>query len=431
MAQLAMLMAGLLLSAESQASDVADQGVQSKYMLVFGDDRFLPPAVAVPKTSEEPEASETTTHPNYDKFITSNLNRVKRGNEEFLSKIADREEKQAVQKMLTSDSSNSTSACVLGMGLLSLVTMLGVRLWRGMQQATVHASSGGQGLDMPMNTASALGEGIMEMKSQDSTKMNSRAGWGQLSSQTSRPLTVAYAEEGEAEEKAEPEAKAAPKAKAEAAPKAAPKAKAEAAPKPKPKPKPKAAPKAKAAPEPVDLGPSLAMPFLTRPVNLDGTMAGDVGFDPLGLSEIDDLGIDLYWLREAEIKHGRVAMLAATGVIWVEAFGPLPGWPEADGRSQMDVFWDAMEEHPNAIVAALLFITIIEVITGIGITAGRASGERIPGDFKLNPLEFEITEELKLKEIKHCRLAMWAVMGQIGAGLTTHAPAFSNMDNMF
>jgi len=38
-------------------------------------------------------------------------------------------------------------------------------------------------------------------------------------------------------------------------------------------------------------------------------MAGDVGFDPLGLSNIDDVGIDLYWLREAEIKHGRVAML--------------------------------------------------------------------------------------------------------------------------
>ena len=41
------------------------------------------------------------------------------------------------------------------------------------------------------------------------------------------------------------------------------------------------------------------MPFLDQPKNLDGKMAGDVGFDPLGLSEIDDLGIDLYWLREA------------------------------------------------------------------------------------------------------------------------------------
>jgi len=50
------------------------------------------------------------------------------------------------------------------------------------------------------------------------------------------------------------------------------------------------------------------MPFLEQPKNLDGSMAGDVGFDPLGLSEIDDLGIDLYWLREAELKHGRVAI---------------------------------------------------------------------------------------------------------------------------
>jgi len=301
----------------------------------------------------------------YDKFITPNLNRVKHGNELGASPFTVVDDKPVLQSSAQAQEKQAAdpiSLSIFGIGLVSFVTMLGLTLWRGLQPATIPTNTGGQ---------------VMEMKSQDSSKVNSRAGWGQLSSQTSRPLTVAYAAEGGAQEM------------------------------------------------------SAAMPFLTRPKNLDGTMAGDVGFDPLGLSEIDDLGIDLYWLREAEIKHGRVAMLATTGVIWVEAFGPLPGWPEADGRSQMDVFWDAMEEHPNAIVAALLFITIIEVITGIGITAGRASGERIPGDFKLNPLEFEITEELKLKEIKHCRLAMWAVMGQIGAGLTTHAPAFSNMDNMF
>ena len=176
---------------------------------------------------------------------------------------------------------------------------------------------------------------------------------------------------------------------------------------------------------------SLSMPFLEQPKNLDGSMAGDVGFDPLGLSEIDDLGVDLYWLREAELKHGRVAMLAATGVIWVEAFGPLPGWPEADGRSQMDVFWDAWEEHPNAICAGIVFITAIELISGVATTMGRATGERAPGDFGLNPLQFEITEELALKEIKHGRLAMWAVMGQIGAGLMTHEPAFGNLDKIF
>jgi len=349
MSQFAVFIAGLLLVAESQASDVADRSTLQGFL----------------------------SKSDYDKFITPNLNRVKHGNElgaspftvvddkPVLQSSAQAQEKQAAQELLANNSYDPISLSVFGIGLVSFVTMLGLTLWRALQPATI-----------PTNTVSALGGQVMEMKSQDSNKVNSRAGWGQLSSQTSRPLTVAYAAEGAQEM-------------------------------------------------------SAAMPFLTRPKNLDGTMAGDVGFDPLGLSEIDDLGIDLYWLREAEIKHGRVAMLATTGVIWVEAFGPLPGWPEADGRSQMDVFWDAMEEHPNAIVAALLFITIIEVITGIGITAGRASGERVPGDFKLNPLEFEITEDLRLKEIKHCRLAMWAVMGQIGAGLTTHAPAFSNMDNMF
>ena len=54
-------------------------------------------------------------------------------------------------------------------------------------------------------------------------------------------------------------------------------------------------------------------------------MAGDVGFDPLGLSTIDDVGIDLYWLREAELKHARVAMIAVVGFLQVEIFGPAPG----------------------------------------------------------------------------------------------------------
>ena len=39
--------------------------------------------------------------------------------------------------------------------------------------------------------------------------------------------------------------------------------------------------------------------------------AGYVGFDPLGLSTL----FDVQFLREAEVKHGRVAMLAAAGAI--------------------------------------------------------------------------------------------------------------------
>merc|ERR1719327_2239330 len=171
-------MAGLLL-VESQASNVVDrstlQGFLSKYM---------------PSGSDAPESSLS----DYEKFITPSLNRVKQ--DFHPPTIADREEKQAVQKLVTNDSSNPITMSAIGIGLLSTVTMLGVRLQRRLQPATVLASSGGLGPLMPMNTASALGDNVMEMKSQDPHKVNSsRAGWGQLSSQNSHPLTNCYAGE--------------------------------------------------------------------------------------------------------------------------------------------------------------------------------------------------------------------------------------------
>ncbi len=55
-------------------------------------------------------------------------------------------------------------------------------------------------------------------------------------------------------------------------------------------------------------------------------MAGDEGFDPLGLSDLDDaLGLDLYWMREAELKHCRIAMLAVVGFVGQEMGVVLPG----------------------------------------------------------------------------------------------------------
>jgi hypothetical protein len=54
-------------------------------------------------------------------------------------------------------------------------------------------------------------------------------------------------------------------------------------------------------------------------------LAGDEGFDPLGLSNIEDLGIDLYWLREAELKHARVGMLAVVGALAQELGFVFPG----------------------------------------------------------------------------------------------------------
>jgi len=46
---------------------------------------------------------------------------------------------------------------------------------------------------------------------------------------------------------------------------------------------------------------------LNSPMLLDGTMAGDRGFDPFGFA---DSTARLTEFREAEIKHARLAMLA-------------------------------------------------------------------------------------------------------------------------
>jgi len=186
---------------------------------------------------------------------------------------------------------------------------------------------------------------------------------------------------------------------------------------------------------------SAALPFMNRPALLDGSMAGDVGFDPLGLSNIEDIGIDLYWLREAEVKHARVAMLAVVGILQVEIFGPAPGCEMATDNCQMDAFWQIWGAHPQYIAFALIMITTIEMISGIATTSGREAGSRAPGDFGLDPLGFgkgdpEKFARLQAQEIANGRLAMWAAAGELVQGCTTHQGALENImtslkDNSF
>jgi light-harvesting complex I chlorophyll a/b binding protein 1 len=171
-------------------------------------------------------------------------------------------------------------------------------------------------------------------------------------------------------------------------------------------------------------------------------MAGDVGFDPLGLSNIDDVGIDLYWLREAEIKHCRVAMLAVVGFLQVELFGPAPGCEAAAGiKCQTDAFWALWNSHPQYVAAGLLFIGIAEMVSGIATTSGRAGGDRAPGDYGLDPLGYMKGDpakamRLQAQEVANGRLAMWAAFGLIVQGCTNHMGGVESLvqslnDNMF
>jgi light-harvesting complex I chlorophyll a/b binding protein 1 len=160
-------------------------------------------------------------------------------------------------------------------------------------------------------------------------------------------------------------------------------------------------------------------------------MAGDVGFDPLGLSEANGVGLDLYWMREAEIKHCRLAMMAAAGFLWVEIFGPAPGCEMATAKNQIQAFWQLWDAQPQYIAFSLIFIGLLEMIGGIATTSGRESGERAPGDFGLDPLKIKNDkakwDKYALNEVKNGRLAMFAAAGEIMQGCTTDSGAIGNL----
>lgn len=170
-------------------------------------------------------------------------------------------------------------------------------------------------------------------------------------------------------------------------------------------------------------------------------MAGDVGFDPLGLSSIDGVGIDLYWLREAELKHCRLCMTAVVGILQVELFGPAPGCEMATAKNQMQAFWQLWDAHPQYIAAGLIMIMMIEAVSGIATTTGRETGERAPGDFGLDPLGFmkgdpAKADRLREQEVANGRLAMFAAAGMLVQGVTTDDGAIGNLmqalsDNSF
>ena len=79
-------------------------------------------------------------------------------------------------------------------------------------------------------------------------------------------------------------------------------------------------------------GKGKAIPFLAVPAHLDGTMAGDNGFDPLELGS----AYNIKWMREAELKHGRVCMLAFFGYVAVDGGNTWPGAPAVSSLEAHD-----------------------------------------------------------------------------------------------
>jgi hypothetical protein len=198
---------------------------------------------------------------------------------------------------------------------------------------------------------------------------------------------------------------------------------------------------------------SKSVPFLEQPAKLDGSMAGDVGFDPAGFLDMKRFkytkGTDgkmfagwtedidwaenvvpeaammwndvdtrtpvttLQWMREAELKHGRICMLAVLGWIAVDCGLRFPfEWAKSIPSS---VVAHDMAIQNGSMQALFMLVTLLEFMSGAAIFEQAKGSGRQPGDFAFDPLNLSNTpEKLKLnqqKEIKNARLAMLAFAG--------------------
>jgi len=187
-----------------------------------------------------------------------------------------------------------------------------------------------------------------------------------------------------------------------------------------------------------------ALPFVPEPGyrKFAANVVGDAGFDPLGFCT--DLSKFAQY-REAEIKHGRLAMFAALGWPLAELYSEA----QAD-EGQIDFLADTGGRFLPQLTGGSgdqfveIFSTLVLVI-GAAAELGGKNEDAGPGDNGFDPLNLKNFSPpdvllnlvprprpwMSEAEVKHSRLAMMVLLYDIVSEVFTQNPVVDNTEYLF
>jgi len=153
--------------------------------------------------------------------------------------------------------------------------------------------------------------------------------------------------------------------------------------------------------------------IFSPPVILDGSMAGDFGFDPLNLAT-NQQDLDLY--RESEIRHARLGMLAVIGwplsELWQSPLASkldLPSLIRPNDLAPAVLNGNISDIPPTFFVAALTLGAMIEAHTWLRKETPRFIGDIGFDPLKAYPSDPQLQRQIQEAELTNGRLAMLAI----------------------